>query len=575
MTTAQRALVGTLALGIFLCLLDTTVMNIALPEIQTGLHVSLTQLSWALNAYTILFACLTIPLGRVADLWDQRKLYLVGLGLFLLGSLGSSTATSLVQLVGGRIGQSLGAAIVFPLSMTLALQRTPRPNHTTVISVLGVTQGLAAALGPTLGGLLTQWGGWRAIFAVNLPLTLMALGLSGPLLRRVPRLDARSRHLRLDIGGTLLSILALVTFTLALVNGQQWGWMSWRILGLEIVSLLAAGGFVWAERHVAQPMVPLDLFRNRDFTGAAVITLVAGIFFVGVLVLMPSFFTRVQGTNALTAALLITPASVMVFIWSPISGFLLAKLGARRLVVVGEVCMVLGYGCLTVLTTTDYRPVLVGLLLVGSGYGIIIGPSTVLAASDFRGEQLTASQSVIGVIRQLGTLLAIAIFVSTLSTSLGTAKQQISRQATATLTALPVSTAVRQHVLTQLHQQLAAETPRTTGVQITSAQQRRLTRQAEQRLIHQRHLERAPRVVRQKVRDQVANRVAIQVSRVNRLLARAMTAIKLNVRQHLTTAFRRPFQWALPVICLTPLAGFFFKRPDPRPTSAKAAAQRE
>lgn len=150
-------IVTTMAMGTFLCMLDTTVMNIALPAIQTGLATNLAQLSWALNIYTILFASLTIPLGRLADIYGRARLYLIGLALFLGGSLFSGLAGHVSWLIVGRGVQSLGAAIVFPASMTIGIQSVPAAKRTGAIGILGTTQGLAAALGPTIGGAVTQF----------------------------------------------------------------------------------------------------------------------------------------------------------------------------------------------------------------------------------------------------------------------------------------------------------------------------------------------------------------------------------------------------------------------------------
>jgi len=173
-THHTRSVIMTMALGIFLCMLDTTVMNIALPAIQTGLKTSLASLSWALNLYTILFASLTIPLGRAADIWGRSRFYLIGLGLFLLGSLLSGLALNVGWLILGRGVQSIGAAIVFPASMTISIQTVAFEKRTNTIAILGVTQGLAAALGPTIGGIVMQLWGWRGIFLINIPLVLLA-----------------------------------------------------------------------------------------------------------------------------------------------------------------------------------------------------------------------------------------------------------------------------------------------------------------------------------------------------------------------------------------------------------------
>ncbi|VDG19670.1 MFS transporter [Lactobacillus paraplantarum] [Lactiplantibacillus mudanjiangensis] len=415
-------IVLTMAIGIFLCLLDTTVMNIALPVMQTGLSTSLTQLSWALNVYTILFASLTIPLGRLADIYGRSRLYLVGLSLFLIGSLSSGLAANVGWLIAGRGLQSLGAAIVFPASMTIGIQSVAPEKRTSAIAILGATQGLAAALGPTIGGAVTQFFGWRGIFLINVPFVILAFILC---LRLLSWQHQRPIGERLDLWGSLLSMTMLFSLTLALVKGDDWGWTSGAIIGLAVTSIVALDAFLFAEAHVDQPMVPLALFKDRQFTGSAIVTVIAGVFMVAIMVLMPSYFTRVMGKSELMAALMITPTSLMIFIFSPLSGFLLAKLGPRLVIFSGSLAIACGYGWLSILNPRAYWQLVIVFVLVGMGYGIVIGPITVLAAGKLTGMLLTASQSVIGVFRQIGTSLAVAIFVSALSTNLVTAKQHI------------------------------------------------------------------------------------------------------------------------------------------------------
>ncbi|MFT9005460.1 MAG: MFS transporter, partial [Liquorilactobacillus hordei] len=412
MKKKQIIILVTMALGIFLCMLDTTVMNIALPAIQTGLHTDLRTLQWALNVYTITFAALTIPLGRIADQIGRHKVYVVGLILFFIGSLLSATSSTVALLIAGREVQSIGAAIVFPASMTIGINTVELDKRNQAVVVLGITQGLAAAFGPTIGGLITQFWGWRGIFYVNIPLVLLAIVMCVYLL---PMRKEKVVRAKIDVIGMLLAIATLFSLTLALVQGSDWGWTNSKIIFLFISFAVSFGLFIWRESSTSDPMIRLDLFKYRHFTGAIVVTVLSGIFFVGMMVLMPSFFTKVQGYTELEAALMITPASVMVFLLSPISGLLLKKVGSRLLIAIGLFFLAVGYVVISVMNPNLYWQFAVACILIGAGYGIIIGPITVLSAGDFTGELLTASQSVTGVFRQIGTVLAVAIFVSALS----------------------------------------------------------------------------------------------------------------------------------------------------------------
>ena len=215
-TLQQKLIVLAMAISIFLCVLDTTVMNIALPAIQSGLNVDLSDLSWALNIYTITFAVFTIPLGRVADIFGRHKVFLVGLLLFLIGSALSGAAMNVPFLVTGRGIQSLGAAIIFPAGMTIGITSTSLQKRTGVVATLGIMQGLAAAMGPTIGGIITQYLGWRWVFMINLPLGIL-VGLL--CLRYLNFKDEQRIAAQIDYAGMVLSMIMLFTLTLALING--------------------------------------------------------------------------------------------------------------------------------------------------------------------------------------------------------------------------------------------------------------------------------------------------------------------------------------------------------------------
>lgn len=552
-------IVLTMAIGIFLCILDTTVMNIALPAIQTGLSTDLGQLSWALNIYTVLFASLTIPLGRIADIFGRARLYIVGLIVFALGSLVSGLAINDILLIIGRGVQSIGAAIVFPASMTIGIKSVSMSKRNAAIAALGITQGLAAALGPTIGGVVTQFFSWRGIFLINVPFILLSLILC------IKLLDLHESHHKtekIDFGGSLLSMITLFSLTLVLVKGSDWGWTSFKILGLIMTCVSALIIFILVEAHVDQPMMPLALFKDKQFVGAAIATVTSGMFLAALLVLMPSFFTKVQNKTELVAALMITPASFMIFVWSPISGVLLSKLGPRIVTVTGNIMMILGYMVLSNMNPNIYWQVFIAALLIGAGYGIVIGPITVLAAGDFTGDLLTASQSVIGVFRQIGTSLAVAIFVSALSTNLITAKSNVWRYAKSEVAALDVSQKAKKDTLAQVQKQLASEkTPqKRQTVFINEKEKRQLINENYQLALRKNNLLAAPSPVKQVVFKQVKKEVTTKVDHSNHVLTIAVASIKSKTKKELTWAFIRPYQFALPFTCLMLLTVFLFKK---------------
>lgn len=402
----------TMCIGIFLCMLDTTIMNIALPAIQTDLNISLHQLSWALNIYTIIFAVLTIPLSRIAEIKGKHKVYLIGLITFMIGSLLSGMAVNLPMLIIGRAIQSMGAAILFPVSMTIGIASASLNQRKQVIATLGITQGIAAAFGPVIGGFLTQYLSWHWVFFINLPLLTLALILCFATLslKNEPVLKVS-----IDWLGTFFLMLALFTLVLALLSTNSNGFYSVKVLSLLSIFVISTGLLLWIESKVSDPIINLALFKDRNFNGASLTSILSNFYLIGVSVLLPTFFTKIQGTTELKAALLITPISFMIFICSPISATLLDKLGPRKLMFIGFMFMSAGYFSLFHFNPNQLTQIILTCSLIGAGYGILIGPTVVLSASNFTGELLTASQSVSGVLRQIGITLSIAVFVTTLT----------------------------------------------------------------------------------------------------------------------------------------------------------------
>lgn len=422
-------------IGIFLCMLDTTIMNIALPAIQTGLNVNLNDLSWALNIYTILFATLTIPLSKLSEKLGMHKFYVGGMIIFLLGSLISAFSSNITILIFGRAFQSLGAAVVFPLSMTIGISTVEISDRTKVIAALGVTQGLAAALGPLIGGVLTQFLSWRWIFLINIPLMIVSILICLYSLN----FTEPSKNIPIDLIGCFLSMICLFSLTIVLVQGRKWGWTKLLTLLLVILAVISFVSFIIYEKNIDNPMIPMSLFSDRQFNGAALTILLSNLFLVAVTVILPTYFTKIQGKTELYASLLITPITVMIFICSPIAAILIAKWGARLVIFVGFLAMFIAYVMLCKINMDNQLQVIAACAILGFGYGVITGPITVLAASDFTGEKLTASQSVAGVLRQVGVVLAIAIFVTGLYSNMKVAKYNSIEYAVAKIQKLDLS----------------------------------------------------------------------------------------------------------------------------------------
>ncbi|MFE4710696.1 MFS transporter [Paenibacillus sp. NPDC056722] len=415
--------ISVMCMGIFLCMLDTTIMNITLPVIQDSLGVTLNQLSWALNIYTITFAVMTIPLGRLAEIYGKNKIYILGFIIFCVGSLVCAFSTDVYLLIIGRGIQSIGAAIIFPISMVIGISTVSIEKRSKVIAILGVTQGLSAALGPSIGGLITQFLGWRWVFLINVPLSIIAIGISLFCLNINNEEKIKSKN---DYKGAFWCVCFMFSLTLGLTQGNSWGWESMRVIATFSVSIVSFIIFIFTEKRSQYAMINLKLFKDRQFNASAVTVVFSNLFLIGVTVLLPTFLNRIHGESELRAALLVTPISAMIFVFSPIAGLLVDKVGRKAVIFTGFMAMAVAYYMLYHLDVSNgYTQLIIACMVLGFGYGIIVGPITVLAASSFTGELLTASQSVVGVLRQVGIVLAVAIFVSALTSNIANAKVQI------------------------------------------------------------------------------------------------------------------------------------------------------
>ncbi|MDT3495059.1 DHA2 family efflux MFS transporter permease subunit [Bacillus toyonensis] len=416
-----------MCLGIFLCMIDTTIMNIALPAIQSSVNTSLEKMSWVLNVYTMTIAVLAIPLGRIADIFGKAKMYILGLVIFGGGSVLCAFANTGDLLILSRLIQSIGAAILFPTSMVIGVSAMPLAKRHVALAILGVTQGLSAAMGPVIGGIITQNFGWRWVFFVNVPICIIGIILCSIMLQ----IKNEERIIsKIDWIGLLLSSSAIFSFTLILVKGNMWGWQSKIALSCYVISTISLILFVLVERKIHNPMVNLKLFKDRMFVGASIVVILSNLFLIGVTVLLPTFLTKIQYRTEIEAAFLVTPISAMIFFISPVAATLIKKIGKVTIILAGFLVIGLAYYWFQMIDVNSTNiEIIIPCMILGVGYGLVVGPITVLSASSFEGELLTASQSVVSMLRQVGIVLAVAIFVSNLTHNLSVNKENVYRYA--------------------------------------------------------------------------------------------------------------------------------------------------
>ena len=321
------------AVAVFMGFLDVTIVNVAFPDIERDFPgTSQADLSWVLNAYNIVFAALLVPAGRLADVLGRRRMFFVGVWIFLAASVLCGLAPSPGWLVGARVLQAVGGAILVPTSLSLLLPEFPAERRATAVSIWSATGAVAAAVGPSLGGLLVDGLDWRWVFFVNVPIGLAAIVPARRLLHETREPGGELP----DLLGTVLLIAGVAALALGIVKGEEWGWGSARVLGsLALAAVLLAATLVRSARHRA-PVVDLSLFRTRSFAVANAGMFSFSMAFYALLLANVLFMTGVWGYSILHAGFAVTPGPIMAALSAPIGGALSDRFGQRVVALPGR-----------------------------------------------------------------------------------------------------------------------------------------------------------------------------------------------------------------------------------------------
>ncbi len=552
-----------MCLGIFLCMIDTTIMNIALPAIQSSVNTSLEKMSWVLNVYTMTIAVLAIPLGRIADIFGKAKVYILGLVIFGGGSVLCAFANTGDFLIFSRFIQSVGAAILFPTSMVIGVSAIPLAKRHVALGILGVTQGLSAAIGPVIGGIITQNLGWRWVFFVNVPICIIGIILCCIMLQ----IKNEERIIsKIDWIGLILSSSAIFSFTLVLVKGNAWGWQSniaWYCYIISIISLVL---FVLVERKIHNPMVNLNLFKDRMFVGASIVVVLSNLFLIGVTVLLPTFLTKIQHRTEIEAAFLVTPISAMIFLVSPFASLLMKKLGKITIILSGFLVMSLAYYWLQMIGVNSTNiEIIIPCMILGVGYGLVVGPITVLSASSFEGELLTASQSVVSMLRQVGIVLAVAIFVSNLTHNLSINKENVYHYAEGKVRNIHVDSAQQAEILQVTKEKIENQSIETNVEKKQNETMVGLSKEKKDELIHQKVDEvliGVPVEYRDIKREEITSQVTKEVEKQEENIKKEIVVFSNDVNHYaqnqMATSFTDLYKASVPIILVCALVSLLF-----------------
>jgi len=418
-----------LAPGIVLTLADATVMTITIQAIIRQVGGSVVSVSWVMNGYNLVLTVLFLPMGRLGDRYGHKLVFTLGLALFTAASLPCALATSIPTLVAWRVVQAVGAAAVVPTALTLLLQAFPERRQGFAAGLFGAVSSLALAVGPVLGGVLVWYKGWPAVFWFNVPVGILGVVL---VLALTTGLRTRRTRVSLDWAGVALVSAGLFCVTLAIIQGNAWGWVSAAVLGL-----FAGGGalllvWIWWELRIASPLFDLRLFRDRTFAASAAAVMTVDTALMGTMFMSVIFMIAMMDYSELKAGLAIATLPVAVMVLTPPAGWLADRIGPRPLAVTGALVTAAGLVAFGHLARTEpVSAVVWRSALVGAGIGLSLPALLSAGMSAVPGGHKGAGSGMLNTARQLGFVLGVAILVAVFAHTMGQAVNHAADEAQA------------------------------------------------------------------------------------------------------------------------------------------------
>jgi EmrB/QacA subfamily drug resistance transporter len=402
--------------AVFMTNLDLFVVNVALPHIGADFHgASLDSLSWVLNAYAIVFAALLVVAGRLADRNGHRGGFLLGLAVFTIGSALCAAATGTGFLVASRVLQAVGAAVLMPTSLALLLASTPAERRSRMVRAWSALGGVAAALGPVVGGLLVQ-ASWRGVFLINVPIGIAAFAAG---MRTLPQVRDAARSRLPDLFGAVLLTVSIAALSLGLVQANDWGWSSGRIIGAFVAAAVLLLAFLVSSARHPSPIVELPMLRIRAFSMPTVAILLFSAAFAAMILSSTLWTQNIWGWSALKTGLGIAPGPLMVPPMAAAAGPLGRRIGPGVVAALGGLGFAVGilWWALTVTIHPNYAAgLLPGTLLVGVGVGLVLPTLTAASATALPPQRFATGSGILNMGRQVGAVLGVAILVSILGT---------------------------------------------------------------------------------------------------------------------------------------------------------------
>ena len=400
--------------GLFMIMLDNTVVNVALPSMQKSLGIDRSELEWVVNAYALTFGVLLLSGGKLADLLGRRRIFIAGLIVFTAASLVCGLAGTATVLIAARTVQAVGAAMMNPATLSIITATFPARQRGMAIGIWAGVSAMALAIGPLVGGTLTEKISWGWIFFINVP-----IGLIGMVAARVFIDETRdtSREQRLDLPGLVTSAVGLFALTYGLISTNHHAWTSALVLSMFAIAAVSLTAFVLLELHQRAPMLDLSLFRNPTFAGANTVMLLVGLAMFGIFFFNSLFLQNVLGYSAIQTGATFLPMTVLIILVAPQAGRLSDRIGPRWLMSAGMLLLTGSLLCFSRLdASSSWWAILPGLLLGGFGMSMAMTPTTAAAMHSVPVDKAGVGSAVINSMRQVGGSLGIAVLGAVVAT---------------------------------------------------------------------------------------------------------------------------------------------------------------
>jgi EmrB/QacA subfamily drug resistance transporter len=408
-TRHERVTLFAMCFGLFMIMLDNTIVNVALPSIQRDLHASPETLAWTVNAYVVPFAALILLGGKLGDRFGRRRMFVAGLIVFTGASAACALSSSAGALVAARAVQGSGAALMNPLSLSILVATFPPKRLSAAIGVWAGISGLGLAIGPLLGGVLVENVDWSAVFWINVPIGILAVAVT---MRAVS--ESRDVSLRsLDLPGAALVTAGLFCVVWGLIKSDTHGFGSAYVIGFLLAGIALLALFVAWERRVVDPMLPLEFFARRQFSVSDAVMLLVGFAMFGAIFYGTLYLQNIQGYSALQAGLRTLPWTLMILVVAPIAGRLNARIGARLPSAAGMALLGLGLiGLARLDATSSYSSIWPFFVLCGVGTALAMPTLSAAAMGSIAAAKAGVGSGVINTARQVGGALGIAVLTA-------------------------------------------------------------------------------------------------------------------------------------------------------------------